>query len=375
MLGVDRFMSEARAITNLIGNGVATVVIAKSEGAFTVRGSHRSRPGRREGPVIPSAARDDDGNDGSRRAPPPHTRRADRMRRTPPIPLVQAIPPLAAAPPRLRPHAPSPASPSASCSPPPSPPRRSRPPSTPPAATRWRRGSTAAWSSPSARRRPPASSRPGQLPAFRYLTGFLEPDAALVLVAARRPRDRHALHPGPRSAPGALRRLPARLGGRRPRHRPRRALHRGARRRRSIRWPAPGSRSTPCATTPATTSPRPIRSPAARSFMRAFAERPPRRRAARRPPGRRQPPRAEEPGRAGAAPPRDRHHRRRAAGGDAHRPARDVRVRDRGALRRPRSAARAATGRPSARSSARDRTPPSTTTRPTTGGCRRATSW
>jgi aerobic C4-dicarboxylate transport protein len=34
VLGVDRFMSEARAITNLIGNAVATVVIAKSERAF-----------------------------------------------------------------------------------------------------------------------------------------------------------------------------------------------------------------------------------------------------------------------------------------------------------------------------------------------------
>lgn len=34
LLGVDRFMSEARAITNLIGNGVATVVIARSERAF-----------------------------------------------------------------------------------------------------------------------------------------------------------------------------------------------------------------------------------------------------------------------------------------------------------------------------------------------------
>jgi len=34
LLGVDRFMSEARAIVNLIGNGVATVVIAKSERAF-----------------------------------------------------------------------------------------------------------------------------------------------------------------------------------------------------------------------------------------------------------------------------------------------------------------------------------------------------
>lgn len=33
LLGVDRFMSEARAITNMIGNTVATVVIAKSENA------------------------------------------------------------------------------------------------------------------------------------------------------------------------------------------------------------------------------------------------------------------------------------------------------------------------------------------------------
>jgi aerobic C4-dicarboxylate transport protein len=34
LIGVDRFMSTARAITNLIGNAVATIVIAKSEGAF-----------------------------------------------------------------------------------------------------------------------------------------------------------------------------------------------------------------------------------------------------------------------------------------------------------------------------------------------------
>jgi aerobic C4-dicarboxylate transport protein len=34
VLGVDRFMSEARAITNVIGNAVATVVISKSERAF-----------------------------------------------------------------------------------------------------------------------------------------------------------------------------------------------------------------------------------------------------------------------------------------------------------------------------------------------------
>jgi aerobic C4-dicarboxylate transport protein len=36
ILGIDRFMSEARALTNLIGNGVATVVIAKTEDALDV---------------------------------------------------------------------------------------------------------------------------------------------------------------------------------------------------------------------------------------------------------------------------------------------------------------------------------------------------
>ncbi len=34
ILGIDRFMSEARALTNLVGNGVATIVVAKSEGAL-----------------------------------------------------------------------------------------------------------------------------------------------------------------------------------------------------------------------------------------------------------------------------------------------------------------------------------------------------
>jgi aerobic C4-dicarboxylate transport protein len=34
LLGVDRFMSEARAITNFIGNGVATVWLANNEGEF-----------------------------------------------------------------------------------------------------------------------------------------------------------------------------------------------------------------------------------------------------------------------------------------------------------------------------------------------------
>jgi aerobic C4-dicarboxylate transport protein len=34
LLGVDRFMSEARAITNLIGNGIATVAVSRMEGEF-----------------------------------------------------------------------------------------------------------------------------------------------------------------------------------------------------------------------------------------------------------------------------------------------------------------------------------------------------
>jgi len=42
LLGVDRFMSEARAITNLIGNGVASVVIAKSEKEFDDKAYRRA---------------------------------------------------------------------------------------------------------------------------------------------------------------------------------------------------------------------------------------------------------------------------------------------------------------------------------------------
>ncbi|PTQ99880.1 aerobic C4-dicarboxylate transport protein [Mucilaginibacter yixingensis] len=38
LFGIDRFMSEARAITNVIGNGIATIVIAKSEGEFVEPG-------------------------------------------------------------------------------------------------------------------------------------------------------------------------------------------------------------------------------------------------------------------------------------------------------------------------------------------------
>ena len=35
ILGIDRFMSEARSLTNFIGNGVATVVVSRWEGEMT----------------------------------------------------------------------------------------------------------------------------------------------------------------------------------------------------------------------------------------------------------------------------------------------------------------------------------------------------
>ena len=44
LLGVDKFMSEARAITNIIGNGVATIVIAKSEKEFVKPGMEQVLP-------------------------------------------------------------------------------------------------------------------------------------------------------------------------------------------------------------------------------------------------------------------------------------------------------------------------------------------
>jgi aerobic C4-dicarboxylate transport protein len=51
ILGIDRFMSEARALTNLIGNAVATLVIARSEGELS--GAELS--GRLRGPASGAA--------------------------------------------------------------------------------------------------------------------------------------------------------------------------------------------------------------------------------------------------------------------------------------------------------------------------------
>lgn len=45
LIGVDRFMSEARAVTNLIGNGVATVVVSKMEKEFDTDQEKRALSG------------------------------------------------------------------------------------------------------------------------------------------------------------------------------------------------------------------------------------------------------------------------------------------------------------------------------------------
>jgi len=57
ILGIDRFMSEARAITNLIGNGVATVVVSRWENELDVERMKRVLDGDSEPSAIGEAAR------------------------------------------------------------------------------------------------------------------------------------------------------------------------------------------------------------------------------------------------------------------------------------------------------------------------------
>jgi aerobic C4-dicarboxylate transport protein len=52
LVGVDRFMSEARAITNMIGNTVATVVIARSENAVDLPVYKKIVEGRHTGAIV-----------------------------------------------------------------------------------------------------------------------------------------------------------------------------------------------------------------------------------------------------------------------------------------------------------------------------------
>ncbi|GAB4211511.1 MAG: dicarboxylate/amino acid:cation symporter [Sandaracinaceae bacterium] len=53
LLGVDRFMSEARALTNMVGNAVATLAVAKWEGQLDVEKARRMLG---EGPSLPAPA-------------------------------------------------------------------------------------------------------------------------------------------------------------------------------------------------------------------------------------------------------------------------------------------------------------------------------
>jgi aerobic C4-dicarboxylate transport protein len=55
ILGVDRFMSEARAITNLFGNTVATIVVARWEGTLDVARAHRVLDGEDVPPLLTAA--------------------------------------------------------------------------------------------------------------------------------------------------------------------------------------------------------------------------------------------------------------------------------------------------------------------------------
>jgi Na+/H+-dicarboxylate symporter len=45
LLGADSFLNQARAVTNLIGNGVATIAVARWEGTFDERAAHRELAG------------------------------------------------------------------------------------------------------------------------------------------------------------------------------------------------------------------------------------------------------------------------------------------------------------------------------------------
>ena len=69
LLGVDRFMSEARSITNLIGNAVATVAIAKWDGALDLeraRATLKPQIAQMQGPQMDADNTDGKAGDGRR---------------------------------------------------------------------------------------------------------------------------------------------------------------------------------------------------------------------------------------------------------------------------------------------------------------------
>ena len=58
ILGVDRFMSEMRSLTNLVGNSVATIVVARWENQFDSQRAHDLLHAKRPTPHAVAAARD-----------------------------------------------------------------------------------------------------------------------------------------------------------------------------------------------------------------------------------------------------------------------------------------------------------------------------
>lgn len=61
LLGVDRFLNEARAVTNLIGNGIGTIAIAKWDGSFDQAKAARAIQAmndKRSDPVLPAPVAD-----------------------------------------------------------------------------------------------------------------------------------------------------------------------------------------------------------------------------------------------------------------------------------------------------------------------------
>jgi aerobic C4-dicarboxylate transport protein len=55
LLGIDKFMSECRALTNIIGNGVATVVIARWEGELDMTALHAGLNGKADPASVETA--------------------------------------------------------------------------------------------------------------------------------------------------------------------------------------------------------------------------------------------------------------------------------------------------------------------------------
>jgi aerobic C4-dicarboxylate transport protein len=56
VFGVDKFMSECRALTNMIGNSVAAIVVAKWEGQFDLARARRVLSQRQDDLAVPLPA-------------------------------------------------------------------------------------------------------------------------------------------------------------------------------------------------------------------------------------------------------------------------------------------------------------------------------